>query len=267
MRTIFLLFLSVALAAAGGLAATNGLTVLTYNIHIGRGLDGGYSLDRIAGIIRAADADLVALQEVDRGTRRSRGDDQPAELARRLPGYQAYFAPAMKHDGGEYGECVLSRLPVRTNRTIQLPGPAGFEPRAAALIEVEWRGRPLTFVGTHIDHRSADVRAAQLRTLEAALPADADTPAVLAGDFNAHPAQPEMQLLTNRWRVTWPGPAPATYPANQPDIAIDHVFVWPAGLAEGAECVVVDEPVASDHRPVRVRLTGGAVSARPSRSP
>ena len=53
------------------------LRVLSYNIHHGEGLDGRIDLERIASVIRASEADLVALQEVDQSTERSGGVDQP----------------------------------------------------------------------------------------------------------------------------------------------------------------------------------------------
>lgn len=246
------LSVAVALLAAGSLPAeTNGLRVLTYNIHIGRGLDGRYDLARIARVIREADADLVALQEVDRGTRRSQGDDQAAELARLLPGYTPFFAQAMPHDGGAYGVCVLSRLPVLSTRAVSLPGGGGCEPRAAAVVEVTFAGAPLTFVGTHLENANQAVRLRQAQALADAVALDPAGWGVLAGDFNSAPDQPALVPLASRWRVTWAGTPPPTFPANQPDISIDHVWAHPPARAEGVRCEVLAEPVASDHRPVR----------------
>ena len=239
------------LGALNGQAQTNGLRVLTYNIHIGRGLDGRYDLGRIARVIRDADVDLVALQEVDRGTRRSQGADQPAELARLLPGYTPFFASAMSFDGGAYGVCVLSRLPIKGTQAVALPGAAGCEPRAAAVLAVEFRGESLTFVATHLENQNNDTRLIQVKALEAAVPLATGAWAVLAGDFNTAPYRAALAPLTNRWRVTWSGEAPPSFPANQPDRAIDHVWVHPAARADGVRCEVLAEPVASDHRPVR----------------
>jgi endonuclease/exonuclease/phosphatase family metal-dependent hydrolase len=250
MKTTALLLLAAVLGLPAGAAESNSLRVLTWNIHIGRGLDRAYDLDRIARIIREADADLVALQEVDRGARRSQGDDQPAELAKRLPGYTPFFASAMPHDGGEYGGCLLSRLPVRTTRLIALPAAAGHEPRVAGLMEVEYRGRPLVFVGTHLDHQSDAVRETQLRHLLGELPAAGGSPVILAGDFNADATSKPLRALAEGWRVLWTGAAPATHPADAPAIAIDHIWVRPGTWADGARCTVVPEATASDHRPV-----------------
>ena len=251
-----MLIAAASLLAASLPAETNGLRVLTYNIHIGRGLDGRYDLARIARVIREADADLVALQEVDRGTRRSQGDDQAAELARLLPGYTPFFAQAMPHDGGSYGVCVLSRLPVQSTRAVSLPGGGGCGPRAAAVLEVSFAGAPLTFVGTHLENANREMRLRQAQALEAAVPLAPDARAILAGDFNAPPDQAALAPLTNRWRVTWAGPPGLSYPAGAPEIAIDHVWSHPAAWADGVRCEVIAEPVASDHRPVRATWPG-----------
>src|SRR5688572_3660564 len=82
------------------------LRVLTYNIHHGEGTDARFDLERLARIIREARPDLVALQEVDRRTRRASGVDQAAELGR-LTGMNVVFGKAMDHDGGEYGQAIL----------------------------------------------------------------------------------------------------------------------------------------------------------------
>ena len=66
------------LMAPAALAAdqVTSVRVLTYNIRHGEGMDGVYDLGRIAEIIRGAHPDVVALQEVDRGTERSGRADQ-----------------------------------------------------------------------------------------------------------------------------------------------------------------------------------------------
>ena len=69
--------------------------VMTYNIHHGEGSDGRFDLQRLAQIIRDADPDLVALQEVDRNTARSGGVDQIAELSR-LTGMHSAFGKALE---------------------------------------------------------------------------------------------------------------------------------------------------------------------------
>ena len=114
------------------------LRVLTYNIHHGEGLDGRLDLARTAAIVSGADPDLVALQEVDRGTRRTGGQDQVAELER-LTGMHAVFGKAMDYQGGAYGVAVLSRSPIRRISNRRLPGSPDREPRTALSVDVDAR--------------------------------------------------------------------------------------------------------------------------------
>ena len=78
------------------------IRVLTYNIRHGEGMDHKIDLPRIAKVIVAAKPDIVALEEVDQGTRRASGVDQPAEFAR-LTGMNVVFGRNIAYDGGGYG--------------------------------------------------------------------------------------------------------------------------------------------------------------------
>ncbi|MGO4836487.1 endonuclease/exonuclease/phosphatase family protein, partial [Rhizobiaceae sp. 2RAB30] len=69
---------------------------VSYNIQYGFGADGRYDLDRIARVV--ADADIIALQEVERHWKRSNEDDQPEILARLLPDHHFVYGPAFDMD-------------------------------------------------------------------------------------------------------------------------------------------------------------------------
>ena len=78
------------------------LTVMSYNIHHGRGLDDVVDLERIAEVIVESGAEIVALQEVDVGVERSGKVDIAAELAR-LTGLEHYvFGKNLDLEGGHY---------------------------------------------------------------------------------------------------------------------------------------------------------------------
>src|SRR4030095_7388475 len=85
--------------------------VMSYNIHVGVGMDQKLDLERIAEVINKARPDLVALQEVDRGVRRTQGLDEIAELSR-LTKMDYAFAHNIDYQGGEYGVAILSRFPI-----------------------------------------------------------------------------------------------------------------------------------------------------------
>lgn len=241
-------------AAAAPAQATHTLRVMTYNIHIGRGLDGKFDLERIAKVIKACEVDLVALQEVDVRTQRVGGVDQAAELAR-LTGMEVHFAKAMDVRGGDYGVAVLSRLPIVQRRSHALPGAEGSEPRAAAEVRVRVGGEGgpvVAFVATHIDHQSEPLRLRQLETLSKAL-ADLgdDAPVIIGADLNALPdSRPLAALLASSWQDAAGKDAAPTFPADDPKRRIDYVLARPASKLRGVESRVVEEKVASDHRPV-----------------
>lgn len=234
------------------------LRVLTYNIHHGEGSDGRFDYPRLAEIINRVQPDLVALQEVDVQTRRSKGVDQ-AERLGALTGMHAYFAEAMPYQGGRYGEAVLSKIaPAKTIR-IPLPAEPGQEPRAGACIRLSQSdpdGLPVYFVGTHLCHLSEQTRINQVRRLIRRPPL-AIYPGILAGDFNFTPGSEPYNMLINEGWVdaaqAFGNPKP-TVPADQPSMRIDYVFVRPAARWRIVDVQVLDEPVASDHAPVLVVL-------------
>ena len=122
------------------------LRVATFNVHHGRGLDGVLDLERTAAAIAETVADVVALQELDRGMKRSGGVDQPAELARLL-GVQVEFFPTLERaGGGQYGIGLASRIPITEARFVPLPQLGTEEPRGA--ITAQCSG--ISLVCTHL---------------------------------------------------------------------------------------------------------------------
>jgi endonuclease/exonuclease/phosphatase family metal-dependent hydrolase len=98
------------------------LRVLSYNIHkcIG-GVDRKYQPERIAEVIRRQDADVLLLQEVDAGVKRSNGDKQ-TELLGDLLGMKHYtwFPNVDVGGGGHYGNAILSKYPLIESSNIDL---------------------------------------------------------------------------------------------------------------------------------------------------
>lgn len=233
------------------------LRVLTYNIHHGEGMDDQFDYERLAAVIMSVDPDLVALQEVDRGTGRASGVDQPAVLGE-LTGMHPYFAEAMPYDGGSYGEAVLTRYPVLEAWTVPLSCEQGQEPRAVAAVRLRpWgdNGPEVVFAGTHLCHQSASTRLQQAREINDAFPAIHGR-AIIAGDFNFTPDAVAYNEMARRWTDTallFGDPQP-TIPATHPRARIDYVFTRPAGAWRIVEVRVIDEQVASDHTPVLVVL-------------
>jgi endonuclease/exonuclease/phosphatase family metal-dependent hydrolase len=243
-RLLGFVFTLLALAPLELFAEAPRLRVLTYNIHHGEGTDRKFDLERLARIIKAVEPDVVAVQEVDRKTRRASGVDQAAELGK-LTGMHARFGNAMDYSGGEYGEAILSRHKPTNVKVHALPHGPGREPRAAIAVTLAAReGLPdLIFIGTHLCHQSSDDRVAQARKINEAYPPDEKTVAILAGDLNARTDSPPMREFGRQWADTIPQ-------RNK----IDYVLVRPGDPWRVIEAKVIPEPVASDHDPVLVVL-------------
>ena len=227
------------------------LRVLAYNIHHAEGMDEVVDVERVAALIESLDPDLVALQEIDSVTARTGAVDQAAELGR-LTGLAHIFGSFMPYDGGSYGMAVLSRWPIEGSRNLRLPD--GDEPRTAlsATVVSPRTGQRVRFVGIHF-YRSEDERLAQAVRLEAYLESDT-IPTILAGDFNSTPGSNVMDLLQKSWAVVDKGDDRLTYSSFDPVREIDFVLFRPQDRFAVLNQWLVDEPVASDHRPVFVEF-------------
>jgi endonuclease/exonuclease/phosphatase family metal-dependent hydrolase len=252
----------IVLLAVLGTAATSDqaaepvrVRVLTYNIQHGAGTDGQVDLTRTAAVLKRLTPDLVALQEVDKGTTRSRGVDQAAELGR-LTGMHVAFGKAMDFAGGEYGEAILSRYPLSEVQVHNLPSAQGCEPRCAiaARVRLGEDGPEFVFAGTHLEHAKAPVRLCQAQKLNPALAATNALATILAGDFNDVPDSPAIKVLRPHWTDATAEQPDPTWPSDQPRMKIDYVFFRPADGWRVVEKQVIDESVASDHRPLLVVL-------------
>ncbi|MFG2156569.1 endonuclease/exonuclease/phosphatase family protein [Streptomyces olivaceus] len=247
------------------------LRIATYNIHAGTGSDGVFDLDRQATALRALDADVIGLQEVDVHWGARSGDlDVAGELARRL-GMRVSFAPIYSLDPvtaqgprREYGVAVLSRFPVRaaanheiTRLSTQDEDPVPAPAPGFGEVTLKVRGVPVQVFVTHLDYRADPaVRVAQVadtrRIMARERAARPRARQVLLGDFNAGPSAPELGPLWRELRDAAAG-APGTYPAADPVKRIDYVAVGRGVRVRGVS--VPEEAVASDHRPVVAELT------------
>jgi endonuclease/exonuclease/phosphatase family metal-dependent hydrolase len=250
------LILLVAIAMSVGLAIHDDnprkptLRVLTYNIHHGEGTDGKLDLERIAKVINDAKPDLVAVQEVDHKTKRSKGIDQATELAK-LTGLHGKFGKAIDFQNGEYGQVILSKYPIRDFRVLELPNEAGREQRVAISAEVHFgeNGPSILFVSTHFDHQRDDLRQKQATTLGEHF-GKAKLPVILAGDLNATPESKTLEILSKNWKPANLGRPLLTIPVEKPNKQIDFILHRPSDKFRVIDAKVLEESVASDHRPL-----------------
>lgn len=233
----------------GRLAPTDGsqyIRVLSYNIHHGAGMDRQLDLERIAKVIANVKPDIVAMQEVEVNTRRTKQVDQPKVLGE-LTGMHHVFGKAINFAGGYYGNAVLSRFPVVAQNNIALPGG---EPRS--LMELTLKlpdSRELILLATHLDTQEA-TRLKSLPIIHERTKAHANKPMLLAGDLNALPESTELKTLQQDWTLASSGENLFTYPSETPTRQIDFILCRPVALWQVVSTEVIDEPVASDHRPI-----------------
>ena len=246
-------FLSVLLLVAAACVAPPSpppalFRVMTYNVRHGEGTDNVLDLERTAQVIEGAHPDVVALQEVDRRCRRSGEVDQAEWLGARCA-MHARFGKFMDHDGGEYGMAILSRHEIIACENVRLPD--GDEPRSSLVVRVRLAdGSEVVFAGIHF-YRTEEERLAQARTLAAHLAAE-EAPVFLAGDFNSEPGSAVMAYLEETWINVEKGEDRMTWSSEAPETEIDFVLYRPRASWEVRDVDVLDEPLASDHRPLWV---------------
>lgn len=226
--------------------------VMTFNIHHGRGLDDQVNLERIAALIQSERADIVALQEVDKGVARTDRRDLPAELAA-LTGMTAIFSNNFNFQGGEYGNAILTKFPVRQWRNHHYQMLRVGEQRGLLQATLNIHGREILFLNTHIDYRGDDAeRWMNVAEIETGARAHPDKPIILCGDFNDTPGSRVHRRLaetfTDVWELAGVGSG-ETFPAGEPRKRID--FIWLSRPSEiKALRAWVPSTAASDHLPI-----------------
>jgi endonuclease/exonuclease/phosphatase family metal-dependent hydrolase len=253
-KTLFLtisLFLAVGIAFPASVASRLKLRVMTYNIHVGVGMDKQLDLQRIADVINQQHPDLVGLQEVDRGVKRTQGIDEIAELAR-LTKMEYVFAHNLDYQGGQYGVAILSRFPIlKTDHRMYL-NKREAERRGMIRIEVKIGSRTVSFVTTHLDYQYEDGRVFEAEQMLEFLKPELG-PMILVGDFNVEPAGESYKLISQQFRDVWietkAKDAGLSYPADKPVKRIDYIMYRPRDIWRARKAWTVNT-LASDHVPV-----------------
>ena len=225
------------------------LTVLTFNIHHAEGTDGKVDVPRIARIIHDTQADIVGLQEVDRGVERTGRRDLLKELAD-LTGMRFAFGKNIDHQGGDYGNAMLTSRPIVSVGNKLLPNVDGGESRGVLQVVVDVEGTQVLVLTTHLDHRTADPqRVASADAILEMLQAFGSGPVIAMGDFNDVPGSTTwtrlMTVFTDTWAAVGRGDG-FTIPVEAPTKRIDWILV--RGLEPVSAEVLKSD--ASDHLPV-----------------
>lgn len=222
------------------------LTILSYNVRNCRGLDNNTDYQRVADVIARLDPAIVALQELDSATLRSDGVVVLDELARRTKMHAVYGA-SIDFQGGKYGVGILTKE--KPLRWWSVPLPGREESRSLLVVEL----KKVIICCSHFSLNEED------RLLSAEiindLFIDSGKPVFLAGDLNATPESEVIKKIEEKWTML-NDPDDPTFPADIPERCIDYIFVLKGGESElvAIETLVEQEPVASDHLPVWVKL-------------
>lgn len=253
------------------------LRVLTYNIHSCVGMDGKLSTARIARVIAQYQPDVVALQELDVDNSQSGQLDQAHRIAEEL-GMVIHFHPIRHVEQGRFGNAILTDLPIKVVKAEHLStsdsiskkiggaaGAAFNEPRGALWVEVQFNGKAVNIITTHLGltPKEQRVQVEALLSEEWLAHPDCKAPLILCGDFNATPRHQTYRSLSKVLRdaqlqIDYQQPL-KTFSGRYPTIRIDHVFV---DQSIEVDAVMVPKSslakLASDHLPlvVDVDLSG-----------
>lgn len=235
------------------------LRVATYNVHGCVGTDRQRSEARIAEVIAESSLDIVGLQELDLGRRRSGGVDQTRIIGEQL-GWHSHFHPAMRRDGEHYGNAILSRYPLTFRRAVELPGKPPFfcrENRAALEVQIETNLGKVHIINTHLGlgWRERVLQAQLFTSAEWRAAIAVNTPLILLGDFNSPRGSRPYRTLNRHLRdvreLIRTAGSTRTFPTRAPALSVDHIFVNEALQPLGA--TVHRSPlarIASDHFPL-----------------
>jgi len=220
------------------------LRVATWNIHMAIGQDGQRNLQRTADVIRAMNPDMIGLQEVDNRIG-EHGND--LDSLGHLTGLECVSGPTMQRSDGDYGNALLTRLPVKDIERYEISVP-GREPRGLLIVHLESETASLQIAVTHLG-LSPGERRVQVRKLVDCLAACDRAPLILMGDFNEWLfwGRPLRWLRAHFGHIR----SPATFPSRWPLLRLDHILSDPPErLVSLAAYQLPLARQASDHLPL-----------------
>ena len=190
---IGILFASVAVLSAAEKGDT--LKIMCYNLRFGELA----SMEQIAEYISSEQPDIVAVQECDWDSYRSKTPHQHGVKFINVLAYNTgmfgVYAKAINHAGGYYGNGLLSKYPILKYERVLLPNDGKSEQRCMLVADIELPdGRIITFVNTHLEVKKSEMRVEQVNFINEYLK-DCPNQIFLAGDMNALPDTEEMALL------------------------------------------------------------------------
>ena len=256
MKIIYYILLLALISLSIGCVSTNTqqkevqyqtIKIASYNVRNAKGMDNMTDFERVADVINKIDAHAIAIQELDSATERSKGIVVLDELAKRT-NMHASFNGSIDYQGGKYGVGILSKEKPIRKEAIALPGRE--EKRSLLIVEL----KDYVICCTHLSLNEED-RQASMEIIEAQTKKYDSKPVFFVGDLNAEPDSDEISKLSESW-VMLNDPTQPTFPSNNPNVTIDYLLLKQNEKFTHSviHAEVVNEPMASDHRPLFVKL-------------
>lgn len=242
MKKLSLFF--VVLVATLSLNAQS-ITIASYNIRNGNGIDNTKDLKRTASVINSLKADVIAIQEIDSLTNRSGKQDILKDLAS-LTSMNYAYGSAIPYDGGAYGIGLLTKNKILTTKKVALPGRE--ESRILLICEFD----DYVVFATHFSLTEEDAMSSvEIINLEAK---KWNKPVILAGDLNIEPNTPVHKALKELFYIL-SDDSKFTFPADKPNVCIDYIMGYKTHSYKIKKAEVIKASKESDHRPIAVSIT------------
>lgn len=238
------------------------LNVLTYNMHVGIGMDNALDLKRVGDLLAASGADVIGLQEVDKHwAERSRFEDQAKWLADYLKFHYAFGANLDRaplkpgEPRRQYGTAILSKYPIADAKNTLLPSNLKAsergEQRGILRATIDVGGTPVHYYSTHLG-LNAEERRGQTAEIVKLIGAQGGN-AILVGDLNAAPYSDEIKVLSAAFKDAFADRTNTyTFPADNPHVRADYIFYTPTLQLKKSEVI---RSLASDHIPATAQFT------------
>lgn len=228
------------------------ITVASYNIHKSVGSDGQRRPERIFSVLAELDADIVALQEVDRRFG-ARATTFEAEQLEHATGYRLVRHAVRPLSSGWHGNAVLVRGAIEPLHGKRITLPA-LEPRGALMVDLDvGAADPLRIVAAHLGLIGRFRKRQAEAILEALATDERRLPTVVMGDLNEWSARGGcLRVFSQKLCVNAPGPS---FPARRPLFGLDRIIT-----SDDVEVVrtgvhhTATAREASDHLPVTAEL-------------
>ena len=223
------------------------LRVMSYNVKNGGGLDGIKDINRCGELVRKAQPDVVAVQELDSCTRRNKFYVL-GKMAEAAGGYHAYYGPTIPYAGGKYGIGVLTKEPALSTEFHHLPCPK--EPRGLLVVEMQ----KYYILCTHLS-LSEPYRVESVAIIKDVISKLKNKPVFIAGDMNAKPGSKPI-VAFKEYATVLNDETKFTFPSTGPRVCIDYIF-GVNGTFKVLGRKIFYESLASDHVPLYVDVKVG----------